>query len=90
MVIWYTYFTVIWYVSSRFGIFYDYLVYFYPFWYVVTRKIWHPCAAGQNQSICFSRLKNGFFRNAPFRAKKYLPLPVRRQDNLKAGLPDFA
>jgi hypothetical protein len=47
------------------------LVYFFPFWYVVTRKIWHPCAAGagQNQSICFSRLKNGFFRNAPFRAK---------------------
>jgi hypothetical protein len=28
-----------------FGIFYDYLVYFFPFWYVVPRKIWQPWTA---------------------------------------------
>jgi hypothetical protein len=26
-----------------FVIFYGYLVYFFPFWYVLARKIWQPC-----------------------------------------------
>jgi hypothetical protein len=29
-------------VCGYFGIFYDYLVNFFPFWYVVPRKIWQP------------------------------------------------
>jgi hypothetical protein len=36
------YFTAIWYacILWPFGIFCGYLVYFFPFWYVVPRKIW--------------------------------------------------
>jgi hypothetical protein len=33
---WYTYFMAIWYILWSFGI-------FFPFWYVVPRKIWQPC-----------------------------------------------
>jgi hypothetical protein len=25
------------------GIFYGYLVHFFPFWYVQPRKVWQPC-----------------------------------------------
>jgi hypothetical protein len=32
----------IWYIYGHFGIFVGYLVYFFPFWYVVARKIWQP------------------------------------------------
>jgi hypothetical protein len=33
----------IWHILWPFGILYGHLVYFYPFWYVVARKIWQPC-----------------------------------------------
>jgi hypothetical protein len=34
----------IWYIYIQlFGIFYGYWVYFPPFWWVVSRKIWQPC-----------------------------------------------
>jgi hypothetical protein len=43
------YFTAIWSISLAFGIFYGHLVYFvahfgkfFPFWFVVPRKIWQP------------------------------------------------
>jgi hypothetical protein len=32
----------IWYILGAFGIFCGNLVYFFPFWYVVPRKIWQP------------------------------------------------
>jgi hypothetical protein len=35
-------FTAIRYILRPFGILSDYLVYFFPFWYVVARKIWQP------------------------------------------------
>jgi hypothetical protein len=38
------YFTIIWNVLWPFGTFYRHLVnFFFPFWYVVLRKIWQPC-----------------------------------------------
>jgi hypothetical protein len=37
------YFMVIWSILQPFGIFYCHLVYIFPFWYVVQRKIWQPC-----------------------------------------------
>jgi hypothetical protein len=45
------YFMDTWSISRSFVIFYGYLVYivrgnlgyFFPFWYFVGRKIWHPC-----------------------------------------------
>jgi hypothetical protein len=36
------YFMVICTILRPFGVFYGYLVYFSPFWYVVPRKIWQP------------------------------------------------
>jgi hypothetical protein len=36
------YFTATWYILRTFGIFCGYLVYFFPFWYVIPRKIWQP------------------------------------------------
>jgi hypothetical protein len=35
------YFTAIWYILWPFGIFSAYLD-FFPFWYVLARKIWQP------------------------------------------------
>jgi hypothetical protein len=32
----------IWYILWTFGIFYGHLEYFFPFWYVASRKIWQP------------------------------------------------
>jgi hypothetical protein len=43
------YFMATWSLLKLFGIFCDHLVYlwlfgiFFPFWYVVQRKIWQPC-----------------------------------------------
>jgi hypothetical protein len=37
---------VIWYLLWLFGIFCGNLVYFYPFWNVLPRKIWQPWSAG--------------------------------------------
>jgi hypothetical protein len=34
--------TAIWFILRPFGIFYGHLVYFFPFWYAVLRKIWQP------------------------------------------------
>jgi hypothetical protein len=48
MAIW-SFFTLIWYILWRFGIFYGDLVYFFLFWYIATRKIWQPSAALINQ-----------------------------------------
>jgi hypothetical protein len=39
------YFTAICYILWSLGISYGYLVYFSLFWYVVSGKIWQPCAA---------------------------------------------
>jgi hypothetical protein len=37
------YFMIIWNVVWPFGLFYGHLVYlFFPFWYVVPKKIWQP------------------------------------------------
>jgi hypothetical protein len=36
--------TAIWYILLPYGIFWDRLVHFPPFWYVVPRKIWQPCS----------------------------------------------
>jgi hypothetical protein len=36
------YFTTIWYILWPFGIFCGYFGTFFPFWYVVPRKIWQP------------------------------------------------
>jgi hypothetical protein len=36
-------FMAIWSILRPFGLFYDHLVYFTAIWYVVPRKIWHPC-----------------------------------------------
>jgi hypothetical protein len=36
------YFTVILYVLWPYGIFSGYFAHFFPFWYVVERKIWQP------------------------------------------------
>jgi hypothetical protein len=33
---WYTYLMAIWYILWLFGL-------FFPFWYIVLRKIWQPC-----------------------------------------------
>jgi hypothetical protein len=62
-------FTAIWYILWPFGIFYGYLVYFFPFWYVVSRKIW------QHWSRATSHTKRNF-------AKKKLlkPFLVRRTE----------
>jgi hypothetical protein len=38
----FVYFTAKWYILWLFGTFGGYLVYFFPFWYVVPRKIWQP------------------------------------------------
>jgi hypothetical protein len=35
-------FTAICYILWPIGIFHGYLVYFFPFWYIVPRKIWQP------------------------------------------------
>jgi hypothetical protein len=35
-------FPAIWHILWPFGIFSHVLVHLYPFWYVVSRKIWHP------------------------------------------------
>jgi hypothetical protein len=37
------YFKAIWYILWQFAVFCGHLVYFFPFWYVVQRKIWQPC-----------------------------------------------
>jgi hypothetical protein len=37
------YFTVVCYILWTFGIAGGNLVYFFPFWYFVPRKIWQPC-----------------------------------------------
>jgi hypothetical protein len=42
MAIWSYPFKSIWYTLWPFGMFYGYLVYFSPFWYVVPKKIWQP------------------------------------------------
>jgi hypothetical protein len=53
--IWSTYLTVIWYIMRLFGIFHGKLLYFFPFWYVVPRKIWQPwlvsCVVSRTQQI---------------------------------------
>jgi hypothetical protein len=41
------YFSAIWHILWAFGIFGGYLGMFFPFWYVVPRKIWQPCSAAQ-------------------------------------------
>jgi hypothetical protein len=38
-------FMTIWYKIWPFGIACSQLVYFFPFWYVWTKKIWQPCSA---------------------------------------------
>jgi hypothetical protein len=48
MLVYFTYgqlvhFTVFCYILWRFGIVRGNLVYFFPFWYFVPRKIWQPC-----------------------------------------------
>jgi hypothetical protein len=36
------YFVVIGFISRQFDIFYGKLVIFFPFWFIVSRKIWQP------------------------------------------------
>jgi hypothetical protein len=36
------YFMDIWSILRQFGIVYGHLVYFFPFWYFLPRKIWQP------------------------------------------------
>jgi hypothetical protein len=36
------YFMAIWNILHTFGIFYEHLVHFFRFWYLVPRKIWQP------------------------------------------------
>jgi hypothetical protein len=38
----FVYFTSIWYILWPFGIFCGTFGIFFPFWYVVARKIWQP------------------------------------------------
>jgi hypothetical protein len=40
-------FIAIWQIVRRFGILSGYLVYFFPFWYVVATKIWQHCLRGK-------------------------------------------
>jgi hypothetical protein len=40
-------FYAIWNILGAIGIFYGHLVYFPPFWYIVSRKIWQPGLDGK-------------------------------------------
>jgi hypothetical protein len=37
------YFGAIEYILWPLGTFHGYLIYIFPFWYIVPGKIWHPC-----------------------------------------------
>jgi hypothetical protein len=49
------YFMAIWFILWPFGIFYGYLVYSFPFWCSVPRKIWQTCCRpdARNEKTCF-------------------------------------
>jgi hypothetical protein len=40
--IWHTYIVTFWYALRPFGMFCGHLVYIFPFWYVLSRKLWQP------------------------------------------------
>jgi hypothetical protein len=63
------YFTAIWYILWPFGLICGHLIYFvaiwytivtlwhiYPFWYVVSRKIWQPCCESSTWHENLNRL----------------------------------
>jgi hypothetical protein len=76
----------IWYRLWPFGIFYGYSIYFFPFWYVVQRKIWQPCAKGQCKRKCFENFKNQL-KNRTARFGDFLP--IRRLITLGSFIENY-
>jgi hypothetical protein len=68
------YYMVIWSILRLFGVFcghlvyFMFLVYFLPYWYVVPRKIWQPCHSrgtrGQGEDYRDFRIANGSSKSA--------------------------
>jgi hypothetical protein len=56
----------LWYILWQLVIVYGYSLYFFPFWYVVPRKIWQPCMHATNaHSDQSSFYQRGFFSVRP-------------------------
>jgi hypothetical protein len=53
------YFVTIWSILWSFGIFHNYLEYFFTFWYVVPRKIWQPWPIARKRAFEISNFGRG-------------------------------
>jgi hypothetical protein len=56
------YFMDTWSILWSFVIFYGHLIYFFPFWHFVPRKIWQPCLDRPRVRVnCGDRSEDSFF-----------------------------
>jgi hypothetical protein len=66
-----------WHFWWQFGTFCHLLVHFYPFWYLVPRKIWQPCLSlGFSESLVFCRKCRRFLARAPPAAPVSFKVPL--------------
>jgi hypothetical protein len=83
-------FTAILHILWPFGMFCGHFGIFFPFWYVVQRKIWQPCLSAQGlRGLPMHRdvqRDKGHPRNVAHRNEPALPLPGQRRGGLQGAV----